>query len=239
MPALLELESGTRGRPRSVLPAAPVPAIAAARQASYAEGSAAPGSGQGAALPGYQDFPDTTGPLWGLVYLLHFNELYIPYPDALPIACAGHYTGFAAGGPRALERRLAKHGTCEGAKLMAAVARAGITWQLARVWPGDRTLERRLKIQGGASRRCPLCGVTPRPSAALPRNADGSIARSLITDEQKAAAGLMTAAQQAEHTALRREAACGKLPRPVERGRLPAADDPWSGPLPALAAATC
>jgi hypothetical protein len=36
-----------------------------------------------------------TGPAaaGGLVYLLHFNELYVPYPGAPAYACAGHYTG--------------------------------------------------------------------------------------------------------------------------------------------------
>ena len=36
----------------------------------------------------------------------------------------------------------------------------------------------------------------------------------------------MTAAQLAEHTALRRGAATGKLPHPFERGPLP--EDPWA-----------
>lgn len=53
------------------------------------------------------------------------------------------------------------------------------------------------------------------------------------TDAQKDAAGLMTAAQLAEHTALRYGAASGKLPRPFDRGPLAPGDDPWAGPLPA------
>jgi hypothetical protein len=134
-------------------------------------------------------------------------------------------THFAPGGPRDLARRLAKHGTGCGARLMLAVREAGITWQLARTWPGDRTRERQLKRQGGAARRCPLCGVTPRPGP-LPRTADGRVSRSLTTDTQKARAGLMTAAQLAEHTALRRAAVTGKLPRPLQRG--PLSDDPWA-----------
>jgi hypothetical protein len=161
----------------------------------------------------------------GLVYLLCFDELYMPYPGAPLYCCAGHYTGFSRGGPRALARRLAEHGTARGARLMLAVRQAGISWQLARVWPGDRTRERQLKRQGGAARRCPLCGVTPRPGP-LPRTAGGRVSRSLTTDAQKARAGLMTAAQWAEHTALRRGAVTGKLPRPFERG--PLAEDPWA-----------
>ena len=158
---------------------------------------------------------DRPAPALGLVYLLHFDELYVPYPGAPACACAGHYTGFARGGPRALKRRLRRHGTAGGARLMLAVTRAGITWQLARTWPGDWDLERRLKAQGGASRRCPLCGVTPRPGP-LPHTADGRVSRSLTTDAQKSAAGLMTAARRGH-----REAAPPARPRPPHRRRRP------------------
>jgi hypothetical protein len=179
---------------------------------------------------------DGRGGTSGIVYLLCFDELYMPYPGAPLYCCARHYTGFVSGGPRDLARRLAEHGTARGARLMLAVRKAGITWRLARTWPGDRTRERQLKRQGGAARRCPLCGVTPRPGP-LPRNAGGRVSRSLTTDAQKLTAGLMTAAQWAEHTALRRGAVTGKLPRPVRRG--PLADDLWAvrpapGPLPQL-----
>jgi hypothetical protein len=170
----------------------------------------------------------------GLVYLLHFDQLYVPYPGAPAHACAGHYTGLVRGGPRALARRLAQHGTEHGARLMLAVARAGISWQLARTWPGGAARERQLKAQGGAARRCPLCGVIPRPGE-LPRCADGRVARSLTSDVQKAAAGLMTAAQLAEHTALRRGLITGKPARLADRG--PLADDPWAVPPPLAALA--
>jgi hypothetical protein len=58
----------------------------------------------------------------------------------------------------------------------------------------------------------------------LPVNRDGSLSRSRTTDEQKDAAGVMTSAQQAEHSKLR------KLdhPRPAERSTGPAPDDPWA-----------
>lgn len=65
----------------------------------------------------------------------------------------------------------------------------------------------------------------PRPGD-LPRNTDGNIARSLTTDAQKAAAGLMTAAHLAAHTALRPGLVTGKPPRPASRGPLPG--DPWA-----------
>jgi ribosomal protein L34E len=95
---------------------------------------------------------------------------------------------------------------------------------LARTWPGGRARERQIKRQGGASRCCPMCGVTPR---TLPRNRDGSLSRSRTTDAIKELAGVMTSAQQAEHTALRRGAVTGKLPRPAERGA--AVADLWAG----------
>jgi hypothetical protein len=70
----------------------------------------------------------------------------------------------------------------------------------------------------------------------LPQNRDGSLSRSQTTDAQKLAAGVMTSAQQAEHTALRR-GAYGRTD-PQTRGRiqrLTAAKaaqrpDPWATP---------
>ncbi|GLH97372.1 hypothetical protein [Phytohabitans aurantiacus] len=85
----------------------------------------------------------------GTIYLLHFDR---------PYRHARHYLGWA----RDLDARLAHHAAGTGARLLAVVAAAGITWTLARTWTGTKTRERALKRQGGASRRCPLCGVTPR-----------------------------------------------------------------------------
>jgi len=155
----------------------------------------------------------------GTVYLLHFDQ---PYKHAR------HYVGWASN----VKRRLAEHEAGRGARLLAVVRAAGIGWQLARLWPGSRARERQIKRQGGHARHCPLCGVTPQ---RLPRNRDGSLSRSRTTDAQKAAAGVMTAAQRAGHSALRYGAVTGKLPRRPERG--PLADDPWAvrpaGPPPA------
>lgn len=85
----------------------------------------------------------------GVVYLLHFDRRYVH---------AGHYIGWTTD----LPARLAQHATGHGARLLQVVHEAGITWTLARIWPGGRTRERALKRQGGASRRCPLCGVDAR-----------------------------------------------------------------------------
>ncbi|GAA1857211.1 hypothetical protein GCM10009687_25430 [Asanoa iriomotensis] len=103
----------------------------------------------------------------GTVYLLHFDR---------PYGHAGRYTGWTTD----LPARLADHASGRGARLMAVITSAGIGFTLARTWPGTRSLERALKRQGGASRRCPLCGVTPAPAtgaataAATNRAARGS-----------------------------------------------------------------
>src|SRR5688500_12920010 len=89
-------------------------------------------------------------PRTGTVYLLHFDR---PYRHARP----------SSGLPVTLAARLADHPAGKGARLLAVIQAAGIGWTLARTWPGTRRTERALKNQGGAARRCPLCGVTPRP----------------------------------------------------------------------------
>jgi predicted GIY-YIG superfamily endonuclease len=82
----------------------------------------------------------------GTVYLLHLTE---------PFGHARHYMGWASD----LPRRLAHHQAGTGANLLRHVAKAGIGWELARTWPGDRAEERRLKARA-STRRCPLCVPT-------------------------------------------------------------------------------
>jgi predicted GIY-YIG superfamily endonuclease len=89
----------------------------------------------------------------GTVYLIHFDARY---------KHAGHYIGWTSD----LETRLAEHARGHGARLMAVITAAGITWQLVRTWPGTRRRERQIKNQGGASRCCPRCGVRPRTTSA-------------------------------------------------------------------------
>lgn len=85
----------------------------------------------------------------GTIYLLHFEA---------PFRHARHYLGWTSG---LLEQRLDAHIAGNGARLLAVVASAGITWRLARTWPGTRARERQIKRQGGLSRSCPMCGVVP------------------------------------------------------------------------------
>jgi hypothetical protein len=88
----------------------------------------------------------------GVIYTLHFRRRYHH---------AGHYTGWTES-PESLKVRLATHARGAGAKLLAAVRLAGITWELAVTQPGTRSDERRLK-QHGAARRCPICRATRAP----------------------------------------------------------------------------
>jgi predicted GIY-YIG superfamily endonuclease len=85
----------------------------------------------------------------GTVYLIHFDR---------PFKHAKHYTGWALD----LPTRLADHQAGRGARLLEVIRDEGIGWQVSRTWENvDRHAERALKNQGGASRRCPLCGVIP------------------------------------------------------------------------------
>ena len=86
----------------------------------------------------------------GTVYLLHFDR---------PYRHAKHYTGFT----HDLDARTVHHIIGDGARLLQVIQIHGIGWKLARTWPGTRATERALKRQGGASRCCPMCGITPRP----------------------------------------------------------------------------
>jgi hypothetical protein len=46
------------------------------------------------------------------------------------------------------------------------VTAAGITWRLARTWPGSRDRERAIKNRHEAPRLCPECSPAPRPVSA-------------------------------------------------------------------------
>lgn len=98
----------------------------------------------------------------GTVYLLHFAE---------PFGHARHYLGWAS--PGHLGLRLAHHQAGSGANLLRHVGLAGIAWELARTWPGDRHLERRMKVRG-LSRRCPVC--RPELAGWLIRHTDPVVA---------------------------------------------------------------
>ncbi len=84
-------------------------------------------------------------------YLLHFDA---------PYRHARHYLGSTSD----LEARLAEHAAGRGARLLEVITAAGISWELARTWPGGRVDERRLKRQKSAPRLCPVCRAARRAS---------------------------------------------------------------------------
>jgi hypothetical protein len=89
----------------------------------------------------------------GTVYLLHFRGSFGRPDGDDGYRHARHYLGFSVD----LEARLNAHRTGQGARLMEVIRDAGLTFELARTWTGDRHLERRLKHRGGRSRLCPIC----------------------------------------------------------------------------------
>jgi predicted GIY-YIG superfamily endonuclease len=106
----------------------------------------------------------------GTVYLLHFS---VPYKHAR------HYTGWASD----LAARLAEHDDGRGARLTAVAKAAGITWTLARTWPGTRARERQLKNQGGASRHCPACKKESKDMSS-PEAHETQLARAREADQR-------------------------------------------------------
>lgn len=82
----------------------------------------------------------------GTVYLIHFKTKF---------RHAKHYIGFCEEGN--LESRMQRHRSGDGAKLLRAVVKEGIEFDVARTWQGDRDFERRLKKRKNASRLCPVC----------------------------------------------------------------------------------
>ena len=89
-----------------------------------------------------------------MVYLLHFTQ---------PLHHAQHYLGYADD----LERRLERHRTGNGARLVQVCAEHGIDFVLVRTWEGGRDLERHLKNQHNGRKLCPLCnGRQQRTSGA-------------------------------------------------------------------------
>jgi predicted GIY-YIG superfamily endonuclease len=103
--------------------------------------------------PGASAHQDGTVSGTGTVYLIHLDE---PYKHAR------HYLGWTSD----LDARLEAHQEGRGARLMEVVKSAGITWRLARTWPGSRDRERAIKNRHEAPRLCPECSPVPRPVTA-------------------------------------------------------------------------
>ncbi len=105
----------------------------------------------------------------GFVYLLCFRDPVTG--EHRPLrgnGCRGQYAGHYWGWTDNLVRRVVRehrNPTWAGAGRLVQVAlAAGLTFELAYVeYPATRSRERRLKNQGGAARRCPLCRGTAGP----------------------------------------------------------------------------
>lgn len=85
----------------------------------------------------------------------------------------------------------------------------------------------------------PLGKPPVRPASELPRNQDGTISRSRATDEELAAAGVMTSAQQREHNKLAKDVQGGSVNGVTRHHQDDQADhdDPWhDAPPPPLRA---
>ncbi len=83
-----------------------------------------------------------------MVYLIHFNEKYYH---------AQHYIGYTRSG-RILPERISHHRQGHGAKLLEALNKHGIGYEVVRTWKdGNKTLERKLKNRKNASFLCPIC----------------------------------------------------------------------------------
>lgn len=81
-----------------------------------------------------------------MVYLIHLDK---------KLSHAQHYIGYTDDN---LDSRMERHRRGDGAKLLRAANRAGITWTVVRTWPdGNRSLERQLKRRKNAWRLCPIC----------------------------------------------------------------------------------
>lgn len=93
----------------------------------------------------------------GTVYLIHFAR---PIGNVNNMhAYAQHYVGWT---PGKLDARLAMHSAGNGARIMAAVAAAGIAWEVTRTWKGGRELERQIKRAKSAPRLCLVCAPANR-----------------------------------------------------------------------------
>ena len=95
----------------------------------------------------------------GLVYLVHFKQ---PYHHAR------HYVGYT----KDVAQRIAEHRAGHGSRLLAAVAAAGVGFDVAFTWKrASRTFERNVHRCKNTPRLCPICaGSDRRARAYAPRN---------------------------------------------------------------------
>jgi hypothetical protein len=85
-----------------------------------------------------------------MIYLLHFDT---------PIAPGRHTCQHYLGYTNDLGGRIEAHRQGQGARLTQVALERGITFQLVRVWHGDRGRERQLKNRKESPRLCPVCNA--------------------------------------------------------------------------------
>ncbi|MFM7424589.1 MAG: endonuclease [Elainella sp.] len=81
------------------------------------------------------------------VYLLHFSERINPTRPTR------HYLGWTDD----LDTRIRQHRRGKGSRFCEVARERGISFTLAEVWSGDRSLERQLKRQKNSPMFCPIC----------------------------------------------------------------------------------
>ena len=91
--------------------------------------------------------------LGGYVYLLHFSR------PISPKHTTQHYIGWAFHMPSRIQQHLAGR----GARLTQVAKERGISFEIAAIWPGDCSYERKLKNKKSAPRFCPICKRTHDP----------------------------------------------------------------------------
>jgi len=91
----------------------------------------------------------------GYIYLLHFvgEAAAFRHRPISPKHTCQHYLGYTTD----LAARLAAHRAGTGARLCEVAKERGIGFHLARVWRGDRHLERKLKNRKSSPRLCYCC----------------------------------------------------------------------------------
>jgi predicted GIY-YIG superfamily endonuclease len=83
-----------------------------------------------------------------VIYLIHFDQ---------PLKHASHYIGFVVS-KKGLNKRIERHKSGQGAKILRAANEANINWSVVRTWPdGTRDEERKFKNRKNSKMLCPVC----------------------------------------------------------------------------------
>ena len=113
-----------------------------------------------------------------MLYLICFDR---------PLKHARHYLGFSKS-DKTLPKRIEHHRKGSGARLMAAVAAAGIDFRVVRTWDdGDRNEERRLKNRHNGPKLCPHCAARAAAAKGRKRRAKPKVTKAEPQPRRRAA----------------------------------------------------